>query len=365
MLNSIEGFDYGINKEQGGESFRYAPRSIESIKSPDSLDIEFGAIISALRPGMKETEREEILSKAGRGIGQYLNVSAAMTGKGMFAEGEVRAMAEFQGFLERQLLVRGVTFVHLLREPSLLGGINMGAPFMHAEHINEKMRGAAATYGYIKSIEQDPNVLFVGCEVNLDCRHAIDLVVARGEGDILREVDLVQVKNLRPSRPEIASIFLKHKGYAAALLNYEASGVGTDENDRRLQRMSEQSPEDFKAKMAEFTSFYSGLLELNAMLEPTWESLIQAADKFNCNPILFYIRLKCINDTRLALVPRRIVQIVLRAVKEKVDKITIPQSALAAYNRATRGPQHITSADEIYSTIVANGEIIQRVKLTN
>jgi hypothetical protein len=366
MFKNIEGFDYGTKSTEAGKEYRYAPRTIESIQNTeDALDTGFDTIISSLSPTMKEDDKDKLLLVAGQGIGAYLQAVSEDQERGnLDIQGEMRALAGFQGFLERELMKRGPTFVHLFHEPSLLHGINSESPFMHAERINEKMRGAEATVQYLKSIEKDKELMFIGSEVGLDCRHAIDLVLARGEGENIKRVDLVQVKSSLPSQEDIAKIIQKHKAYAQALVNFESSAVGTDENDQRLEKIKIHSPEQFDQKMHEFANFYNNLVGLGAKLQTTWESLVDAAGNYNHDPVLFYIRLKSINNKRLELVPKPFMKAVLQSVKSKTDMIELPQAVMAEYNRAVRGPQHITSAEEIDSVIVAAGKVINRLKLT-
>jgi hypothetical protein len=367
MLNNIEGFDFGKKKTQSGVEYSYTPRKIESINdSQDGLDHGFDLIISSLHPTMKEDDRDALLLEAGKGIGRYLKIVSEEKHGDLDIVGEMRSLAGFQGFLEREIMKRGPTFTHLFREPSLLSGINEEAPFMHSERINEKMRGAQSTVEYVHLIEKDKSVIFIGSEVGLDCRHAIDLVVGRGKEDFFEVIDLVQVKTSQPASDDVSKIIQKHRAYSDALRNFEVSAVGADENSKNLERIGESTPEEDGTRMKEFYNFYDGLTGLFSKLDPawTWQSLVEAAKLYNHDPVLFYVRLKDINESRLLSVPQRFKQNMLRMVKDNMYRIEIPQSEMAAYSLAKRGPGHITSASTVYSVIVANGREVSRIKLT-
>lgn len=366
MFKEIEGFDYRRQRnESGGNDYVYVPRKIESIEnSKTALDDGFDTIIASLTPTMKDADRDTLLHTAGKAIGTYLREVSEDPGSNLDIVGEMRSLAGFQGFLERELMKRGPTFPHLFREPSLLSGINEEAPFMHSERINEKMRGAQSTVEYVHLIEKDKNVVFIGSEVGLDCRHAIDLVVGRGKEDFFEVIDLVQVKTSQPASGDVSKIIQKHRAYSDALRNFEVSAVGVNDNIKNLEKTRESSPEEDGTRMMEFSNFYNSLGGLNSKLEPTWQSLVEAARLYNHDPVLFYVRLKDISESRLLSVPKKFMQNMLMMVKEKVDMIEIPQSEIAAYSLAKRGPGHITSASTVYSVIVANGREVSRIKLT-
>ena len=140
---------------------------------------------------------------------------------------------------------------------------------------------------------------------------------------------------------------------------------GTIENDRFLEGAKERQNEVYVEKVAELQTFYNNMKGLNIITQPTWENLVKDAEACECDPVLFYIRIKALTENRLQLVSKKYKQNMLTMAKERLLEIKLPQAAMSAYNRITRGPRHISSAKRIISRIVANNQVISETVLTD
>ncbi len=348
----------------GGAEYFFAPRTVEKINSSQIVDSQFDQIFDKLSKIGTESHEENILSACGALIGKYI-FDESQTRNGEIDE--IRGLAAFQGFFERELIKRGDGISHYFRNPSFFSAVNREAPFAHAERITEKIVGAQSTHAYVEQISKNKNVVFIGSEIDFDVKHAIDLVVGLSKAPeddsiTIDEVWLVQVKTSMPQREKIEAIRRKHTEYAKALKEFEGRGVGTDESEHFFSKMEKLSTQESVQKFFELDSFYKTIIDINSTLEPTWESLVEHAKKYNFDPILFYIRIKLINDTRLSGIGKVFKKNALYMAQEKIKLIDVPQEEFSRYNRLTRAPAHITTTKKVRSIIIAQGrEVINEV----
>ncbi len=369
----MEAFDYRKRgpaeteaiKSKGEYSFR--PREIESVYSADSLDTEFDILFDKLPLCKTEVAKNSLISLMGTLVGEYINAEAKATpASGLDIGGEIRGLADMQGFLERELITRGSSVASFFRDPIFLSAVNAEVDFAEAEKINEYLRGAESVHAFVDSISKQEKVIFIGSEVNLDTRHAIDLVIGmsddpKAEHPAFDEISLVQVKTNMPTKETIDKILTKHKAYAEALEQLEGLAVGEKEEEF-LNEDGTIDTEAYKAKMESIDLFYRQLIMPAMKMEPTWESLVELANTCNCDPVLMYIRINKINETRTnSFLPYQ--RNVLNMLKAKAGAIKVPQDQFANYNRLKRGGNHISSAKKISSIVVAEGKIISKKQL--
>lgn len=369
----MEAFDYRkrslaeteANKSKGEYSFM--SREVGSIHEPDLLDLRFDVLLDKLSLCKSEVESNSLISLMGTMVGEYINAEANAQPEGRLdIAGEIRGLAAMQGFLERELIKRGSTTASFFRDPIFLSAVNEEAGFAHAEKINEKLTGAESVHAFVGSISKQEKVIFIGSEVNLDTRHAIDLVIGmsddpKAEHLSFDEISLVQVKTNMPTQENINKIISKHKAYGEALEQLEGFAVGEKEEEF-LREDGTFDTEAYNAKMESMHLFYRQLLVSALKMESTWESLVEVSNICDCEPVLMFVRIKKLNEARMnSFLPYQ--RNVLNMLKAKVETIKVPQDQFANYNRLKRGGNHISSAKKISSIIVAEGRIISKKQL--
>lgn len=366
MFRQMEAPDYQKKtpEDEFSSDYSFSPHVVEDVDAPQDIDLRFNQVFDLLSRTDSETHEESVLATCGALVGEYI-LSQSQTRKGETKE--VRGLAAFQGFFERELIKRGDGISHYFRNPAFISAVNKIAPFAHAERMTEKIVGAQSTHAYIEQISKNKNVVFVGSETDFDVDHSIDLVVGLSDSpeDSVEDVDeiwLTQVKTSMPKPDKIESIIRKHTEYAKALKEFEGRGVGTSESEAAFFKLDHMESKESIEKYLELRSFYDTVAGVNSTLEPTWESIVLNAKKYNFDPVLFYIRLKLINPARLGHI-KKFKQTALYMAKEQVDFITVPQEEFAKYNRATRGETHISSAKRIRSKIIAEGREISNIVL--
>ena len=367
----MDAFDYRKkgsledNSANGGYSF--TSREVESINNPTVLDSQFDELFNKLSLCNSDSQRNALMSLMGTIVGEYINDVANTEPVGRLEiKGEVRGLAAMQGLLERELIKRGSSIANFFRDPSFLGAVNAEADFAHAERINEKLTGAESVHSFYNIISEQDKVLFIGSEINLDTRHAIDLVVGmsddpKAENPLIDEVSIIQVKTGVPTQETIDTIFSQHIAYAEALKQLENYGIGEKKEEFRKEDGSFDN-EAYKAQLEALDLFYKKLIKLNLKIEPTWESFTKAAMDCDCDPVLMFIRINKLNeDTMSSFLSFQ--KAVLIMLKEKANAVNVPQEEFAKYNRLKRGGSHISSAKRISSVIVAGGKIISKKQI--
>lgn len=367
MFNGIEAPTFNKrDDENGNEKYYFAPRTLESVHISQNIDSQFDILFDKFPRTGPEADQENILSACGALVGRYILEES----KDKYGEiDEVRGLAAFQGFFERELIKRGDGISHHFRNPVFFSAINREVPFAHAERMTEKVVGAQSTHSYIESLSRDENIVFVGSDTDFDVKHAIDLVVGksnnpREEHPNIDEVVLVQVKTSLPSRDKIEQIKSKHFAYAKALYNFEGRAVGTSESERAFSHAEQMTDQESINKILELNSFYQSIVSLNNSLEPNWDSFVENAKKYNFDPILFYIRINLMDETRLNSIDKKFKKNLLYMAQEKVRFMKVPQEEFAKYNRAVRSSSHISTAKSVRSVIIAQGrEVLNEVIL--
>ena len=367
----MEAFDYRKkgkledNSANGGYAF--APRDIESIHNPTEMDSQFDTLFEKLALCTTDSQRNSLVSLMGTIVGEYIKSEADAIPDGKLdITGEVRGLAAMQGLLERELIKRGPSVSMFFRDPNFLGAVNAEADFAHAEKINEKLRGAESVHSFVEDISKMDKVLFIGSEINLDTRHAIDLVIGMSddpkvENPEIDEVSIVQVKTGIPSQEEIDKIIFKHASYAEALKQLQNHGVGEKNQEHRKEDGS-FDVDKYTESVSAMDAFYRKLAKLAPKIEPTWESFSKAAIDMDCDPVLMFIRVKSLNENKMnALLLFQ--KAVLNMLKDKAESINVPQDKFSNYSRAKRGITHISGAKRVTSIIVAGGKVISKKKL--
>ena len=368
----LEAMGYRTKKNEEGATERaFISRSIESVYSPHEIDSRFNALFDKL--SSEKEDSEDIMIQCGHLLGWYLRDEFERQLEGrleIFAE--VRSFAVLQGFLERQLIMRGGHFAQFLKHPTFWRAIQERADFVHMKERDLRVSGAEQVHSFIENNSKNEKVVFLGSELNLDVRHSIDVVVGKtedpkAEHPTVDEIVLVQIKQSAPSQEEIKRVVELHKEYAEALKEFQGRAVGTPEGNQGLERFGKKmKPEDFMRKEDELKLFYESILKINSEFQEevlTWDSFVNIANKHNCDPILFYIRLCAIDDSRLHFISKEFQRTALKMAQERVKEMDVPQEEFAKYNRIIRGTNHITSAKKIRSVIFAGGAIISDITL--
>ena len=372
-MENIGAFDYRkrTNTEVGpGElksPYAFVSREIESISAPSILDSQFDSLFDKLDLCKREEDRDALVSLMGTLVGECVNQEAVSEqGGNLDIRGPVRGLALMQGFLERQLIKRGSSMANLFRNPRFLSSVNVEADFAHAEKINEKLRGAESVHDFVESLSKQKKVIFIGSEVNLDTRHAIDLVVGitddpDSKDPVIDEIVIVQVKTAKPDDSTIASILAQHESYANALRELEARGVG----EKRAILSKEDGTLDgeaYKAQVESLNSFYVKIILASGTFDNTWDSFVEAAEKCSCDPVLMYTRIRRIDEMAMSGMKQFQINALL-LIKKKAEAVGVPQEIFAKYNRLTRGNGHISTAKRITSMITAGREIVSKKRI--